>query len=94
MRVDLHSVATAKFLPARGIVAEPFPQRGAGRDVPDPLIDGSVHFPDDRAATAGRSISECHLPRRGARNARLSLTLSAVIFLLISVALSGKLRRD
>jgi hypothetical protein len=46
MLVDLYGVAAAKFLPAGGIVAEPFPQRGAGRDVLDPLIDGSVHFPD------------------------------------------------
>ena len=42
MLVDFHSVATAKFLPAGGIVAEPFPQRSAGRDVLDPFINGRV----------------------------------------------------
>ena len=46
MLVDLHGVAAAKFLPTGGIVAEPFPQRGAGRDVLDPFINGRVCFFD------------------------------------------------
>src|SRR6185437_2118189 len=46
MLLDLRRVAAAKFLPAGGIVAKPFPQRGAGRYVLGPLIDGGVHLPD------------------------------------------------
>src|SRR6185312_547048 len=46
MLFDLRRVAAAKFLPAGGIVAKPFPQRGAGRYVLDPLIDGGIHLPD------------------------------------------------
>src|SRR5579864_5614562 len=44
MLVDLRGVAGAKFPPAGGIVAEPFPQCGAGCDVLGPLIDGGVYF--------------------------------------------------
>src|SRR6185437_504413 len=46
MLFDLRRVAAAKFLPAGGIVAKPFPQRGAGRYVLGPLIDGGIHLPD------------------------------------------------
>ncbi len=46
MLVDLRGVAAPKFRPAGGIVAEPFPQRGGGRDVHDPFINGRVGFLD------------------------------------------------
>jgi len=46
MLVHLRSVAAAKFLPAGGIVSEPFPQRGAGSEILEPLIDSRVRFRD------------------------------------------------
>src|SRR5665213_2122540 len=36
----LVSITASKFLPTRRIVSEPLPQRGTGRNILEPLIDG------------------------------------------------------
>src|SRR5579872_6736485 len=46
MLLDLDAVAAAKFLPPGGIMPEPLPQRGAGCNVLDPLIDRCIRFLD------------------------------------------------
>jgi hypothetical protein len=41
---DLRVVTAPEFLPAVGIMAEPFPQCGTRRDVFHPFIDRSIGF--------------------------------------------------
>jgi len=88
MLADFRSVAAAQFVPAGGIVAESFPQRGAMSLVHSSMAASTFFTP----RVHSRSIN-MRVPSRAADGsyACLSLTLSAVILLLISVALSGKL---
>ena len=81
----LESVAASEFLPARRIVSKPLSQRGTGRNVFEPFIDGRRLL--CHAAGQSRSINiRVPSPRVARSYARFNWTLAAVMLVLIYVA--------
>jgi len=59
--IELRGVSLFEFLPASGIMSEPFPQFGAGRDFLEPFIDAGFSF---RQSTRPDAINQ-HAPTIG-----------------------------